>query len=96
MNLAQDEKKIENRVNLLQREEKRILKKINETRARAEKISFIKEKNEKDYQEKIKRKMEAEERLKLRRQLNAQEKDYAKQRRQEIKEISNAIKKNEY
>ena len=40
--------------------------------------------------------MEAEERLKLRRQLNAQEKDYAKQRRQEIKEISYAIKKNEY
>ena len=40
--------------------------------------------------------MEAEERLKLRRQLNAQEKDYAKQRRQEIKEISYAIKKNDH
>ena len=55
--LAQDEKKIQNRVNLLQREEKRILRKINETRARAEKISIIKEKNELNYQEKMKRRI---------------------------------------
>ena len=44
--LSQDECKIRNRVRLLKAEEEKMLKKINETKTRAEKIFEIKERNE--------------------------------------------------
>ena len=44
--LKNDEAKIKNRVNLLLKEEQRIMKKINETRARAEEITHIRMRNE--------------------------------------------------
>ena len=44
--LQQDEEKIQNRVNLLLKEEERIMKKIDETRTRAEEITSIRIKNE--------------------------------------------------
>ena len=44
--LRNNEIKIKNRVNLLENEEKRILKKVEETRARAAKMKTIKEENE--------------------------------------------------
>ena len=44
--MQHNEVKIKNRVNLLENEEKRILKKVEETRARAAKMKAIKEENE--------------------------------------------------
>ncbi len=46
LRLSQDECKIRNRVRLLKAEEEKMLKKINETKSRAEKIFEIKERNE--------------------------------------------------
>ena len=44
--LKNDEAKIKNRVNLLLKEEARIMKKISETRARADEITHIRQRNE--------------------------------------------------
>lgn len=44
--LSQDEAKIRNRVKLLQAEEEKMLRKIEETKSRAEKIFDVKERNE--------------------------------------------------
>lgn len=46
LRLSQDECKIRNRVRLLKAEEEKMLRKINETKSRAEKIFEIKERNE--------------------------------------------------
>ena len=51
--LSHDEIKIKNRVNLLENEQKRILKKVEETRARASKIRSIKETSEQNYRQKM-------------------------------------------
>ena len=53
--LKNDEVKIKNRVSLLEYEEKRILKKVEETRVRAARIKNIKAENEQNYIEKMKR-----------------------------------------
>ena len=53
--LKNDEVKIKNRVALLEHEEKRILKKVEETRVRAARIKNIKAENEQSYIEKMKR-----------------------------------------
>ena len=47
-------------MNLLENEQKRILKKVEETRARAAKMKTIKEVNEQNYLEKMQRKEESE------------------------------------
>ena len=46
MRLSQDECKIRNRVRLLKAEEEKMLKKIDDTKSRAEKIFEAKERNE--------------------------------------------------
>ena len=56
--LRSDEQKISNRVGLLQKEEARILGKIEETRTRATKFAQIKSKNDAGYLEKLSRKRE--------------------------------------
>ena len=53
--LKENEIKIKNRVALLETEEKRILKKVAETRDRAAKISDIKAANEQKYLDKMAR-----------------------------------------
>jgi len=59
-NLTNDEIKIKNRVGLLENEQKRILKKVEETRVRAAKIKSIKEANEQSFLEKMHRKSQQE------------------------------------
>ena len=54
-NLKADEAKIGNRVKMLLQEEARIKKKIDETRARAEEITNIRERNEQQFLEKLNR-----------------------------------------
>ncbi len=51
--LTNDEIKIKNRVSLLETEQKRILKKVEETRVRAVKINSIKAANEQSYIDRI-------------------------------------------
>ena len=58
--LRNNEIKIKNRVNLLESEQKRILKKVEETRARADRMKVIKEVNEQNYLEKMQRQEEIE------------------------------------
>jgi len=53
LRLSQDECKIRNRVRLLKAEEEKMLKKINETKSRAEKIFEIKERNEQKLTERL-------------------------------------------
>ena len=59
--LKNDENKIKNRVNLLLKEEERIMKKINETRARADEITNIRQRNEQNYLDKLNRQKEDDE-----------------------------------
>jgi len=61
--LTNDEIKIKNRVNLLETEEKRILKKVEETRVRAAKIKSIKSANEQNYLEKMQLKDQKDEQV---------------------------------
>ena len=53
--LQNDEFKIKNRVNLLEIEQKRMIKKVEETRSRAEKMKTIKEVNEQNYMDRLRR-----------------------------------------
>ena len=46
---------------MLMKEEQRIMKKIDETRARAQEITHLRQKNEEKYLEQLNRKKEAEE-----------------------------------
>lgn len=59
-NLTNDEIKIKNRVGLLEKEQKRILQKVEETRVRAARIKTIKEANEQSFIEKMNRKTQQE------------------------------------
>ena len=72
--LRSNEIKIKNRVNMLEKEQMRILKKVEETRARAAKMKTIKEENEQNFLEKMYRKDEKEAELRQKQVENAQEK----------------------
>ena len=82
--LRNDEIKIKNRVNLLESEQKRILKKVEETRTRASKITTIKKANEQNYLEKLMRKNENEVEIRTKQMHHAQEKLEAQRRKHDI------------
>ena len=65
-----DNHKLKNRINMLENEQQKMLKKINETRRKAEKIMKIKQDNEVSYIEKMRRKKMEEEMLEVVRRNN--------------------------
>ena len=81
--LGNDEIKIKNRVNLLEKEQKRILMKVEETRARATRIKHIKETSEQNYREKMQLKQMKEEEIQENQLRNFQIKAQAQKRREE-------------
>eukprot|EP00347_Sterkiella_histriomuscorum_P005095 403357915 len=77
--VEREEKLITNRVMMLQNEEKKLMKKIQDTRQRAEKMLEIKQQNEQEYIERMQQKLQREQEIEVEREKFNQLKNQSQQ-----------------
>eukprot|EP00347_Sterkiella_histriomuscorum_P010932 403374380 len=94
--MEKDEKLLENRIKMLENEESKLLKKIDQTRKQADKILQIKQQNEEQHRQKIQMQMQQDQNIDQFKEQKRQEKEQSKQKFMEYAKNVYEDKRNSY